>query len=140
MAVGNSTFKGLAVPLWGESDISQDTAGNDILTLTRLTGATDDFLVFRDDGGTEVGSFSSSGGGAFAAEFDFDGGIMVPNAQYVRFSVPVTTPPTTGLTKGDFFVVLGTSSPQLAVCYSTAANSLKYTTLQSKTFGRGTGA
>jgi len=44
MAEGNSTYKGLAVPLHGESEIFQTTAATDILTLTAITGASGDFL------------------------------------------------------------------------------------------------
>ena len=45
MAEGNQSFEGLAVPLFGESNIQAQTAANDILTLTGAASHTGDFLV-----------------------------------------------------------------------------------------------
>lgn len=61
MAEGTSTYDGLAVPLSGESEITQTTLGNDILTLTGTTSQTGDFLVCQDVDGTENFVVSSSG-------------------------------------------------------------------------------
>ena len=61
MAEGTSTFKGLAVPLSGESEIKQITAATDMLTLTGATSMSGDFLVMQDVDGTEVNAFYSDG-------------------------------------------------------------------------------
>ena len=53
MAEGNKTFLGLAVPLLGESEIKQQTLGDDILTITGAASQTGDFLVCQDSAGTE---------------------------------------------------------------------------------------
>lgn len=61
MAEGTSTYDGLAVPLSGESEITQTTVGNDILTLTGAGSQTGDFLVCQTNTGTENLVISSSG-------------------------------------------------------------------------------
>jgi hypothetical protein len=117
MAVGTKEFKGLAVPLHGESQIWQTTAATDILTLTRITSGTGDYLAMRDDGGTEVLAFTKEG--------------------RMHWRTSVTTPPTTGLTKGEMFIVWSNSSPDLALCTSTAGKTIKYLgKFDTKTLGR----
>ena len=54
MAEGTTTYDGLAVPLSGESEITQTTLGTDILTLTGVASQTGDFLVCQNSAGTEV--------------------------------------------------------------------------------------
>lgn len=49
-----------------------------------------------------------------------------------------TTKPTTGLTKGDLFLLFHGSMPKLAVCSSTAGQTVKMIRLSTKTIGRGT--
>lgn len=61
MPEGTSTFKGLAVPLQGESEISQLTAATDILTLTGASGMSGDYLICQDSSGTEVVQIRSTG-------------------------------------------------------------------------------
>lgn len=61
MAEGTDTFAGLAVPLLGESEIKQQTVGNDILTITGKSGQTGDFLVCQTSAGTEKVVFSAAG-------------------------------------------------------------------------------
>ena len=61
MAEGTSTFEGLAVPLFGESEIKQQTVATDILTLTGASGQTGDFLVLQNSTGTENLVISASG-------------------------------------------------------------------------------
>lgn len=53
MAEGNSTFKGLAVPLQGESEITQITAATDMITLTGASSQQGDFMVMQSSAGTE---------------------------------------------------------------------------------------
>ena len=54
MTAGDSTFEGLAVPLYGESEIEQQDTDYDVLTLTSATGNTADFLVCRDVDHSEI--------------------------------------------------------------------------------------
>jgi hypothetical protein len=54
MPTGTSEFQGLAVPLNGESQITQQTAANDILTITGASGMAADFIVCEDSSGTEI--------------------------------------------------------------------------------------
>jgi len=53
MAEGTSTFMGLAVPLYGESEIQQTTLATDIVTLTGVASQTGDFFVCQSSTGTE---------------------------------------------------------------------------------------
>ena len=61
MTVGTSTFMGLALPLFGQSEIAQTTLGTDILTITGLASQTGDFIVARNSTGGEEFVVSSSG-------------------------------------------------------------------------------
>lgn len=53
MTEGINTFKGLAVPLSGESEIKQLNIAYDILTLSAYASNTSDYLVLQDSDGTE---------------------------------------------------------------------------------------
>lgn len=120
-----STWMGRAVPLNGESQIYQLTAANDILTLTKVTSGTGDFLVLENNSGTELVVIES------------DGDVNIAAGAYLNLGSTVTTAPTTGLTKGDLFVAFSTSSPVLGICTSTAANTVKYLSpFDTKTLGR----
>ena len=116
---GNATYKGLAVPLYGESEVKQAVAGNDISTVTGKSGQTGDFVVYRDSDEIEKFSIKSTG---------FMG------------LVGVTTAPTTGLTKGDMFLLWSANSaPVLGICVSTATNDVKYSDpFDTETAGRTT--
>ena len=123
MAEGSDTYMGLAVPLFGDFEIKQRTAATDIATITGASGQTGDFIVAQNSAGTEK----------FVV--DKDGGVTL--AQYLNFT-KLTTAPTTGLTEGDVFLAMNASTPQIGICYSTAANSIRYVTADTKTFGRTT--
>jgi hypothetical protein len=62
MAVGNDTYKGLAVPLHGESEIVQQDKDADIITITGAASQAGDFLVLRDS--DEAEKFAIGAGGA----------------------------------------------------------------------------
>ena len=66
--------------------------------------------------------------------------LTIRSGQDLRFSTPPTTPPTTGLTIGDMFVVMDNTAgaTQLAVCVDSANNSLRYIPFSTATFGRAT--
>ena len=61
MTTGKGTYNGLAVPINGESEIVQQTAATDILTLTGASGQSGDFLVCRSSAGVEKVSIDSDG-------------------------------------------------------------------------------
>lgn len=46
--------------------------------------------------------------------------------------------PTTGLTKGDFFIGFNGSVPRIGICWSTGSNGVKYIRTRSKSFGSAT--
>ncbi len=54
MAEGNSTYEGLAAPLYGEYEQTQTTIGNDMVTLTGKVSMSGDFIVCQTSAGTEV--------------------------------------------------------------------------------------
>jgi len=58
--------------------------------------------------------------------------LAVYKVQMERF----TTAPTTGLTKGDLVMLFHGSTPKLGICTSTAAQTLKFRSFRTKTFGR----
>jgi len=128
MTVGTSTYKGLAVPLFGESELKQDTAATDFVTLTGDSSISGDFLVCRA-GSTEVFVIGKGG--------EFEAGAIIAASQYLKFSTPLTTTvPTTGLDKGDMFLCIKSSTPQLAVCTDSTQNTLMYFTANTSTYGR----
>jgi hypothetical protein len=133
MATGTKTFKGLAVPLSGESEILQETLGTDILTLRGVASQSADFLVCRNNSLTEKFVVDVNGKVTTA------GGVTIPTDKYLGWPSPVGTAPITGLTEGDLFVTMKVSTPQIGVCYSTASNAIMYFTADTKTFGRTTG-
>ena len=116
MAEGTSTYKGLAVPLNGESEIKQITAATDILTLTAVTAATGDFLVCQTAGGGEVVVVDASG-------------YITAQRLMLGAANGITTAPTTGLTKGQIMVVWKSSThPVLGCCVSAATQLVQYIT------------
>jgi hypothetical protein len=54
MAEGTKTYEGLAVPLFGESEIQQQTVATDVLTLTGGASMSGDFLVMQNSTGAEL--------------------------------------------------------------------------------------
>jgi len=61
MAEGTKTYMGLAVPIYGESEIQQQVAATDILSITGATSQSGDFIVCQDGSGNEKFVVSSSG-------------------------------------------------------------------------------
>lgn len=54
MAEGTKTYEGLAVPLFGESEVQQQTAATDLLTLTGASSMSGDFVVMQNSTGAEL--------------------------------------------------------------------------------------
>jgi len=124
MAEGSKGYKGLAVPLYGESEIVQQTAATDILTLTAVTGASGDFLVAQTAGGGEVFVVGAAGELTVAGAVD-----ITANRLTFGAAVGTTTAPTTGLTKGEMFMVWSSAThPVLGMCVSTATQLVQYIT------------
>ena len=116
MATGVQTYEGMAVPLFGESVIVQTTAATDILTIQqKTTGSGGNFLTVQNASGTQLLGISNLG-----------------NVNLRRY----TTKPTTGLTKGDLYLMFHGSRPMLCVCTSTATSAAKLIRLRTKTNGR----
>lgn len=115
MTAGTSTHKGLAVPLNGEAEIKQVTAGTDVLTITRMTAGTGASITLKDADGTEKLKLHSKGA--------FGSGRIGFRA--------VTTAPTTGLTKGELFVSFNGTVAHIGVCNSTAGNRIQWIRLRS---------
>lgn len=88
MTVGTNTYMGLAVPIAGESEIKQQTVGNDILTITGKTSQTGDFLVCRIAAGTEVFSVDVSGNVAIGGYLAL--GLKDGTAALTTATLPVT--------------------------------------------------
>src|SRR3972149_3983536 len=94
MAVGTSTYKGLAVPLNGEVELRQDTAATDFITLTGDASISGDYLVCRT-GSTEV--FVINSAGAIAAGSITTGvgvaGVRLETPKTLKVSTPPTPAP-----------------------------------------------
>lgn len=161
MATGTSTYMGLAVPLYGECIITQTTGATDILTIEGGDGQSGDFIVARASTETERFVVEDGGNVVITQAAASDIGIKLvqastptvsPIAVYandastVRFALTKnhglllrtrTTKPTTGLTKGELILLFHGSRPVIAVCTSTAGNTIKYVTRKvTKTLGR----
>ena len=137
MTVGTSTYKGIGVPLNGEVEMKQDTAATDFVTLTGDSSISGDLLVMRA-GATEVAWFDSAGK-LHATGIDAIEGLTIAAGKYLKFSTPISTGvPTTGITKGQMFLVMKSSTPQLGVAVNaaTTAQSIMYFTANTATFGR----
>ncbi len=78
--------------------------------------------------------------GIAETETEFTAGMQIQAGQYLRFSVPPSTPPTTGLELGDLFLVMdnSTTGTAMAVCVDAGNNSLRYIPFGTATFGRAT--
>lgn len=115
MAAGTKSYLGLALPVYGESTITQQTAATDILTLQGASGQTGYFFQTTLNGGTNAFGITANG-----------------NPILRRY----TTKPTTGLTKNELYLLYHNSIPRLAVCFSTATSAAKHIRLRTKTLGR----
>ena len=116
MTVGKTEYGGLGVPLHGEFEITQTTLGTDIMTITGVASQTGDFIVCRNSSGTE--KFVVDKNGAITGDY------VLASGGYLGFSSIPTTAATTGITKGDFFVIQTSSFMQLAVAQT--ANTVRY--------------
>lgn len=134
MTEGTDSWRGLAQPLFGDYETKQRTAATDHWTATAASGATGDFLVFQTAGGGEVFVVGAAGELTVTGALTITEDVIISGANYIRPQI-ATTAPTTALTKGDIFIGVGHTRPQLGVCISTAANTLWYLTADTSVFG-----
>ena len=101
MATGKDSYKGLAVPLFGDFEIKQRTAATDIVTIAGASGQSGDFIVAQVDGDTEV----------FVVE---DSGKIVSADWPVFAGTVASTKPASGMTTGQVFFYAAANVYQLA--------------------------
>jgi hypothetical protein len=104
MAEGKDSFKGLAVPLFGDFEIKQRTAATDVMTISGASGQRGDFIVCQNSSGAEK--------------------FTVGWAGYIGFGTGITSAPSTGIVKGDMFTMETSTYVQLAL--GQTANTLRY--------------
>lgn len=115
MTVGTKTYLGIAVPLFGESEIVQQTAATDLLTLTGAGSQSGDFLVARNSSGTEKFSLTSTGSATFAAGITATTGNITATAGCLVGKDNSTTAPTTAtLAAGGLWVYIAGGTARLA--------------------------
>jgi hypothetical protein len=149
MATGTGTYMGLALPLYGEALMTQITGATDILTIQGANGQSGDFLVIRDSTATERLVVEDGGNVVMTQKAAADIGLKIvqystPTASAIsitsndgstnRFAITKnhgilmrsrTTKPTTGMTKGEIFLLFHNTNPKIAVCSSTATQKIK---------------
>jgi hypothetical protein len=125
MATGSDTYKGLAVPLFGDFQIKQRTAATDIMTITGASGQSGDFIVCENSSGTELFYVDSSGNIVSAGT-----SLTLATGSKIAFGALVTTAPTPAAA-GDFFVVQDSTGVQIAIANSSA--DLMYSALFTTT-------
>jgi hypothetical protein len=112
MTAGTKSYMGLAVPINGECTIKSVTAATDILTIEGVGSLSGDYIVCRSSAGTEAFSVDSNGDIKCGGNY---------------FSLPVvTTAITTGLVKGDIYILYSSTAPLLGICISDAGNTCYY--------------
>ena len=122
MSEGTRTYQGLAVPLLGECEITQQTAATDILSVTGAASQTGDFLVLQNSSGTELNVIDANG------DINL---YKTSQAAFGRLNLPIlsTAPASAGLTKGDLWLAKATTDVyRLALCISTAGAATRYGT------------
>ena len=151
MAEGTNTYEGLAVPLFGESVIAQQTGATDILTLTGGNGQTGDFLVCQSSTGTEKFVVAYDGALTVAGAVGLSDSVTMAAGKHVilqkgtvgqtsfgrlRLNVLATAPASASLTKGEIWLAKGTTDVyRLAMCVSTATGATSYGRQMDLTFG-----
>lgn len=120
MPVGTDNYKGLAVPLYGQSEIKKQTAATDLLTLTAAaTNDSGDLLVLRDSAGTEKFSMGVS---------NFTRKLVMGTVALASLASNASeaTVAATGLTTGHVVQIFAAASGPLPNVYVAAADQLGY--------------
>jgi hypothetical protein len=160
MTAGTSTYMGLAVPLYGECDIKAQSTTLDVLSISGASSGTGDYIVAKSYAGTEAFVVQDGGNIVMTQTAAADIGLKMVqystptadaitvyanDAATIRWAITKnhgmllryrTTKPSTGLTKGEMLLMFHNSTPRLAVCTSTAGDTLKMIRLRTKTLGR----
>ena len=134
MPEGTKTYDGMAVPLYGESEIQQQALAADILTLTGVASQTGDFLVCQLAAGTEMfvvdvnGAITITGDVTVATDKDV---ILQKTGQsaFGRLRLPIlnTAAASAGLAKGDIWLAKATTDVyRFAICISTATGAERF--------------
>jgi 5-deoxy-D-glucuronate isomerase len=121
MTEGSKTYKGLAVPLFGESVITGQTAATDILTIVGASSQSGDHLVIKDTNGDELLTVSAQGDLVLKKHDDHT------SFSKLRLAL-LTTAPTSAakLTTGDMWMMKVTTDVYaIALCVSGAASTYK---------------
>jgi len=143
MAEGVNTYMGLAVPLFGESEIVAQTAANDILTITGATSHTGDFLVCQDSTGSELAVIDVSGN-ITGVSLDVTGQVEVASLAVTGIAtldIPlgqagITTYSVPGLTGNDVVVI----SPSETMVGAIVVDLVETSTLTVRNIGSETAA
>jgi len=125
MAPGNKAFKGLAVPLWGESEIAQVALASDILTITGVASQSGDYLVMRDSDGVEDFVFNSDATLVLSAKGSLAGAAFGK----IRFPMLASAPTSAaGIKAGDMWIAKATTDVyRLAIAISdSVATAVRY--------------
>ena len=125
MAPGNKAFKGLAVPLWGESEIAQVALATDIITLTGIASQSGDYLVLRDSSGVEDFVFNSDATLVLSPKGATAGAAFGK----IRFPMLASAPTSAaGIKAGDMWIAKATTDVyRLAIAISdTVATVVRY--------------
>jgi hypothetical protein len=102
-----------------------------MLTMDLSSGGSEDFIVFRNNAGTELSYINSSG--VFNAVASGAGVILgkgtVGQTSFGRLRLPIlsTAPASAGLSKGDLWLAKATTDVyRMALCISTATGAPRY--------------
>lgn len=101
MTEGTNTFNGLGVPLYGEYEQKQQTAANDMVSLTGASSQTGDFLVCQSSAGSEVFVVDVNGG-IQSATLTVTG---IATLDFAAANTGTATYAVSGLTSSDVVVV-----------------------------------
>ena len=107
MAEGTSTFEGLAAPLFGEYEQTQQTIANDMVTLTGKASMSGDFVVCQNSSGTELFYVDKSGNSVAAADAQSATLTVtgIGTLDYAASNVGSRTFACTGLTSNDVVII-----------------------------------
>ena len=130
MTAGDDTYKGLAVPLFGNFEIKGESTTLDIMTLTQDGSGVGDFINCQTSAGTATFTVEDDGKVVGAAGMEIAcllaaakaltigtsldvtagdvtvtaGDVQITKGYYLRFTSWPSTDPTTGLTLGDIWL------------------------------------
>lgn len=110
MTEGTGTYKGMAPPLLGEYEQTQQTAATDMVTLTGASSQTGDFLVCQNSSGTEKFYVDVNGAAVAASTITATSGLVmtvygIGTADFTAADTGTATFAVSGLTSSDVVVI-----------------------------------